>query len=619
MKIVKFLPTIIIFFLTIIFFTFHFAVFTPLNLTSFINLKPLFQTLFNIYLIIAAFFIALLIISSHIFRHKKYVLALLSLLIFISYFIRWLDWIIIYYSGNHINHLFWQHFSITEGFGYLTTSFFLISLCLFLLIYLFSVFSFTSLVKHISSLKLSNYVWNIILTLFCTVCINFIFSYPLQSAHQYFDDSKYKFYKYPELEFFKSLSPNNINSLKPMLSNKDLEDIETIGLKLMNISAQYPFIKKSIFLSNQNNAPTKLNSSPKPNIILILMESLSSFFLDKDALSVMGINNLTPYINNFIEESYYFKNIYSIQNPTIKGLVTILASSLYLSDHMKTNYLFITEVLKKHGYQNIHLQGARGAFTNKKEFFMKNGYDSFYSLETQKIRKFLKNPTTSWGARDEDTFNYANKFLDEYNKGQNFFLSILSLDCHPPFEPLYSHPDSNGNKIINSIYASDKAFGSFWQNFKKSRHYKNSVVVLTADHSMPPINEYASLRGNYRIKENDIIPFIIHIPNDSEWKGKIDLTLGSALDITPTLLDLLHIDTPNPFMGLSLLSDRKKYPVLLGDTSLNDYLQNLDNSISDIIVLNVNTHNKLLSFIKNIQENNMLVPNKMLDIRINQE
>ena len=122
-----------------------------------------------------------------------------------------------------------------------------------------------------------------------------------------------------------------------------------------------------------------------------------------------------------------------------------------------------------------------------------------------------------------------------------------------------------------------------------------------------------------QIKENDIIPFIIHIPNDSEWKGKIDLTLGSALDITPTLLDLLHIDTPNPFMGLSLLSDRKKYPVLLGDTSLNDYLQNLDNSISDIIVLNVNTHNKLLSFIKNIQENNMLVPNKMLDIRINQE
>jgi hypothetical protein len=35
------------------------------------------------------------------------------------------------------------------------------------------------------------------------------------------------------------------------------------------------------------------------------------------------------------------------------------------------------------------------------------------------------------------------------------------------------------------------------------------------------------------------------------------------LDLTPTLLDVLGIDTPNPFLGLSIFSDRPHYPLAL--------------------------------------------------------
>ena len=85
--------------------------------------------------------------------------------------------------------------------------------------------------------------------------------------------------------------------------------------------------------------------------------------------------------------------------------------------------------------------------------------------------------------------------------------------------------------------------------------------------------------------------------------GTIDATRGSQLDIAPTVYELLGLDSPNSFIGLSLLSDRKEYPYLFGKVNLESRM----NAGGDISWSN-EEQTQLIKYIRYLSSINKLYP-----------
>jgi phosphoglycerol transferase MdoB-like AlkP superfamily enzyme len=117
-------------------------------------------------------------------------------------------------------------------------------------------------------------------------------------------------------------------------------------------------------------------------------------------------------------------------------------------------------------------------------------------------------------------------------------------------EPVFKGSDDMA-KYKNSVYYTDKTLGSFFDWAKGTDWWKNTLIILVADHCA----RISSDMPNYK-------PNVFRIP--MLWIGgalserDIRITkLGSQVDIPTTLLDQLGIPGPFPF-SKDLLSDQSK-------------------------------------------------------------
>jgi phosphoglycerol transferase MdoB-like AlkP superfamily enzyme len=133
-----------------------------------------------------------------------------------------------------------------------------------------------------------------------------------------------------------------------------------------------------------------------------------------------------------------------------------------------------------------------------------------------------------------------------------FLKVVLTLSSHEPFEvpmePVFPGNDQY-TKYRNSIYYTDKSLGAFLDWAKEKEWWKNTLVIMVADHCA-------------RIYEDILIysPYVFRIP--MVWTGgalskkgiRIE-KIGSQVDIPLTLLDQMGIDGDFPF-AKDLLSDK---------------------------------------------------------------
>jgi phosphoglycerol transferase MdoB-like AlkP superfamily enzyme len=253
-----------------------------------------------------------------------------------------------------------------------------------------------------------------------------------------------------------------------------------------------------------------------------------------------------------------------------------LGSTLYLLDRLKGPHAklkppipcklyLLSDILKTRGYTNIHVKGGSGVFGSMRSSFInKQSYDEFYAWESVELQMHVKGGRKQgWGLRDDDVFDFAASLMRENKIQEPFMLTINSLDMHPPYDPAHTHPNAKGINLFNAIYNTDRGFGVLWNYFKNSRYRDNTVLIITCDHAMglgKELKEFFAAIDHKADMYCDIIPCFFLFPGDNPWKGKTNNTPCSNLDITPTILDMMDIDVENPFIGLSVLSDRRKYP-----------------------------------------------------------
>ena len=417
--------------------------------------------------------------------------------------------------------------------------------------------------------------------------------------------------KVPESEFFKSLIDyfflSHIMSGKEViLDDKAVKDFMKQGILLYSMDKKYPFMKKSIYLDKRHKTYNKPRIKVGTNVIIIFMESLSQFFLRED---VHGFKGLTPNIKDMQSRSFSFTNMYNSSFPTLKGLIAALGSSIYLLDEsiggtripVPCRFLFLSDILKSLDYTTIHIQAGSERFIGMKNFFMKRqSYDYFYGSESLALKN-IDHLSEGFGVNDNTLFDYTVGWLESCNTAKPFLLTISSINMHPPFKVTDRNPHAGENTLLNSLYSSDKAFGKFWEYFKRSKYRNNTVVILTADHAMGNNKDFAAFIKKYDKYVRpffDVIPCFIYFPGGA-LAGSTNNTPCVSLDMMPTILDMMDLDLANPFTGLSIFSERMYYSSKL-------------NTSKDVNILfdekKINEFKKMLGFYLNIYKEDRIVP-----------
>lgn len=126
--------------------------------------------------------------------------------------------------------------------------------------------------------------------------------------------------------------------------------------------------------------------------------------------------------------------------------------------------------------------------------------------------------------------------------------------------------------FFSTVNYQDSAIKSFFDYFKETGLYDNSIFVLYGDHygiSNSRNPDLAELLGKSKEEwsayDNAMlqrVPYMIHIPGSN--KGGVHDTYGGLIDSRPTLLHLLGIDsTPYIQLGQDLLSKENNQIVTL--------------------------------------------------------
>ncbi len=389
------------------------------------------------------------------------------------------------------------------------------------------------------------------------------------------------------------------------------------GIRLNALGPRYPLMKPSIFLDPELAAAApKPRAAPGTNLIVILAESLSAGLVDE---RVHGVKGLTPHIDDFRAHSFTFRNLYSADFPTIKGQVATLASFAF--DHrglaitadsgnpLKSRFLFLSDVLsRRRGYAAYHLQSDYASFAGTASILGRHGYTRVYSAEDGELQRRAIHPITkTWGLYDEDLFRALSGMLAEGVFREPFLVTVATTDMHFPYATLKRHPGTHGNALQDSVHSEDAAFGVFWEAFKHSPRATDTLVLLTADHAL--VRSLVRSGGaDPRMSDFDYVFGALYVPAELGWAGGGTDTVCTQLDLLPTLLDVLDVDTPNPFLGLSIFSERPAHPLALAREVPTDRWPPEDRRAVEAIGWTPDDHRVFMAWLRSLAVGNRVMP-----------
>ncbi|MEL3972804.1 LTA synthase family protein [Rossellomorea oryzaecorticis] len=313
------------------------------------------------------------------------------------------------------------------------------------------------------------------------------------------------------------------------------------------------------------------------NLIMVSMESLQNFVINE---KVNG-EEITPFLNDFIGESYYFDNFYhQTQQGKTSDSEFLLDNSLYplnrgavFFTHSGNQFDSMTESLNENGYYTTAMHANNKSFWNRDIMYDSLGYERFYSLPDYQV---TDENSVNWGMKDTPFFEQSVEHMKEMPKP--FSTKMITLTNHYPFtldeedkliDP-YTSKDGTVNRYFQTVRYMDEALKNFITGLKESGLYEDSIIVMYGDHYGISENHNTAM-SQYLGKEVtplvstqlQRVPLIIHVPGK---EGKTISKVSGQIDLKPTILHLMGIDTKKDIQfGGDLFSEQHEDFAILRD------------------------------------------------------
>ncbi|MBU9710679.1 LTA synthase family protein [Evansella tamaricis] len=344
-------------------------------------------------------------------------------------------------------------------------------------------------------------------------------------------------------------------------------------------------IEKHLETHRVDPNPDMFGAAEDMNVIIVSLESVESFVIEE---SING-EEITPFINELIEDSFYFENFYY---QTGQGKTSdaefLINTSLYplgrgavFLTHAENEWNALPKTLVNHGYTTANFHANDLTFYNRNVMYDSLGYTDTYSFSDYKISMMN---SVGWGMKDIDFVEQSMDFIKEIP--EPFYGKMLTLTNHFPYhleeEDQLIEPFDSESNVVNQYFPTvrytDEAMRILVERLKEDGLYENTVLVMYGDHYGIANSHYEEL-STFLGKKIDIfesmklerVPLLIHIPG---MEGERIDSVSGQVDVMPTLLNLLGIPEGDHIMfGNDLFAeDRDDFAVLRNGSVITDDL-----------------------------------------------
>eukprot|EP01132_Coremiostelium_polycephalum_P018323 gene18323-21854_t len=302
--------------------------------------------------------------------------------------------------------------------------------------------------------------------------------------------------------------------------------------------------------------PPAEKTLPIKNVVVILMESFAGHSVG--ALGRPG--NITPYFDKLSKEGLLFDRFFSNGTHTHQGMFATMAcfpnlpGFEYLMQTPEGSHKLsgLPQLLSARKFDDVYVYNGDFAWDNQSGFFSNQGMTNFIG-RNDFVNPVFSDPT--WGVSDQDMFSRGLEELKAREGGKPFYALLQTLSNHTPYAlptplPVEKVTDRGSlNEHLTAMRYSDWALGQFFEKARKEPYFKETLFVIVGDHGF----------GNeQQITEMDLgrfnVPMLMIAPGMQEKFGERDHTVGTQIDIVPTIMGRLGGDTLHQCWGRDLLN-----------------------------------------------------------------
>ena len=381
--------------------------------------------------------------------------------------------------------------------------------------------------------------------------------------------------------FTKAVRPITISNANQYVDHAiDAGIVLNTPFSIMRTIGKKPFVERH-YLSDEDalklysplHQPSDSVQFRPMNVVVFILESFG-----KQAMA----RGYMPFLTELAQKGLSFEYSYSSGRKSIDGMPSVLSSipslvePFFLTPASLNDLSGLAgELTRNKGYTSAFFHGAQNGSMGFEAFAKATGFEKYFGrTEYNQDPRYHGDEDFdgTWAIWDEEFLQFYCDKMSEMK--QPFVTSVFTASSHAP----YSMPERYKEKfpptdprLFACIRYSDNALRLFFEKASKQEWFKNTVFVLTADHTADSVDpQFTSDLGRYKV------PIVIYAPSIPELQGVVDTEkLMSQTDIMPTVLGILGYDHPYIAFGQDVLNTKKEDTWALNYMPGNDYYQYL--------------------------------------------
>lgn len=331
----------------------------------------------------------------------------------------------------------------------------------------------------------------------------------------------------------------------------------TIGKAVFVVPDYYADPQEMASVYSPVHIPNDTLPMTKKNVVVLIVESFGREYigaLNKN-LENGKYKGYTPCIDSLIRQSVTFSRSFCNGRKSIDGMPSILSSipmfvePFFLTPSSMNHVSGIASLLAGEGYQTAFFHGAQRGSMGFMAFARSTGFQDYYGREDYNEDKRFGGDDDfdgMWAIWDEPFLQYYATKMSEMK--EPFMTAVFTASSHHPYVIPEKYKDvypEEGIIMHKCIRYTDMALGKFFATASKQPWFKNTIFVLTSDHTnMSDHDYYQTDLGGF------CSPIIIYEPGrEPEVQDKI----AQQIDILPTLMGMLHYQKPYFAFGIDVL------------------------------------------------------------------
>ena len=304
------------------------------------------------------------------------------------------------------------------------------------------------------------------------------------------------------------------------------------------------FTSRSLYLSH--------HLKDSPNVLIITLDTTRA-----DHLGCYGYDKIkTPQIDSVACEGVLFEEAFTVQPVTLPSHCSIFTGVYPFHHGVRANsthklgekYLTLAETLSKKGY-------LTAAFVSSFILDKRFGLDQGFSLYNDTFLNPIMSGRTSVSRRADEISLQSCEWLNTNRKKlvkRPFFLWLHYFDPHVNYDPPSPYREEYSSPYDGEIAYMDEWVGYVINELKRWGLWNNTIVLIVADHGESLEEHREMTHGIFIYRSTTHVPLILKYPSALHGGKRIKQCV-SIVDIMPTILDMLHINTGRIFDGKTLI------------------------------------------------------------------